>query len=772
MAQQKTNFSGTVTDKNARPISGASVYILNTGLGTFTGTDGRFEFAGPLPLGRLSVQFSAIGYATVIKEIATNTINNDFKITLSGSSDVLNTVLVTAQKKDELLQNVPFSVSSLSSKQVNEYRLWDSKELTAIVPNLYSADPGDKRNVSSIRGITTTSYDPAVATYIDGVNQFNLDVYIAQLFDVERIEVLRGPQGTLYGRNAMAGVINIITRQPTNRTNGFASVSIGNYGQQRYEFGLRTPLVKDKLYFGVAGVYDGRDGFYTNDFNNSNFDKQHSVTGNYYLKYLVNKNWTATVNVKHNSNRNDGAFTLVQGVDEAFNNPFHLNQNAVTTIIDNTLNGSLSINYSGSAFNFSSQTGYQTNHKYYTNPIDGDFSPIDGVTIINNYGDDWNKTNVFTQEFRFTSPAGRISPFKWTGGAYLFVMKNPVKQATRFGEDADLLGSPDKNFSIINTTTAKGTGIALYGQVTYAVTDKFSITGGLRYDNESKKQDVLSEYQHDPDPNPQFPIIPDTSAKANFNALSPSLSFSYHITDDNQLYAIYSRGYRAGGLTQPSSDPSQPPLYAYKPEYSNGLEIGSKNTFFNNRLRTNISAFYTMITDAQVPTLVLPDAFTITRNAGKLNSKGVEVELAATPVHGLEAEYAFGYTSAKYKTLKLSQNGGEVNLAGNRQVFTPGYTSMLALQYSVPVDARKLLRIVARGEWAAIGKQYFDLANQIEQKDYSILNTRVGITTPHVDVFFWMRNISDKKYIAYAYDFGAVHLGNPKTFGVTVTGKL
>ena len=205
IAQQNTNFSGTVTDKNSRPVSGVSVYILNTGLGTFTGSDGRFEFTSPLPLGRVSVQFSAIGYATAIKEIASNAINNDFKISLSESSDVLNTVLVTAQKKDELLQNVPFSISSLSAKQVNDYRLWDSKELTAIVPNLYSADPGDKRNVSSIRGITTTSYDPAVATYIDGVNQFNLDVYIAQLFDVERIEVLRGPQGTLYGRNAKIG---------------------------------------------------------------------------------------------------------------------------------------------------------------------------------------------------------------------------------------------------------------------------------------------------------------------------------------------------------------------------------------------------------------------------------------------------------------------------------------------------------------------------------------------------------------------------------------
>ena len=132
----------------------------------------------------------------------------------------------------------------------------------------------------------TTSYDPAVATYIDGVNQFTLDTYIATLFDVERIEVLRGPQGTLYGRNAMGGVINIITKQPANNTNGFAEINIGNYNQQRYTLGLRTPLIKNKLFFGVAGVYNRRNGFYTNEFYNNSYDKRNTFTGNYYLKYL------------------------------------------------------------------------------------------------------------------------------------------------------------------------------------------------------------------------------------------------------------------------------------------------------------------------------------------------------------------------------------------------------------------------------------------------------------------------------------------------------
>src|SRR5665811_1036349 len=176
--------------------------------------------------------------------------------------------VVTAQKKEESLQNIPLSTTAISAKQVQQYQLWNSKELTAIVPNLYSNNSGDERNVTSIRGIVTTSYDPAVTTYIDGVNQFSLDTYIASLGDVERIEVLRGPQGTMYGRNAMGGVINIITKQPSNTVSGFAGLDFGNYGQQRYTLGIKAPLIKDRLFLGVAGVYSGFNGFYTNTFNN------------------------------------------------------------------------------------------------------------------------------------------------------------------------------------------------------------------------------------------------------------------------------------------------------------------------------------------------------------------------------------------------------------------------------------------------------------------------------------------------------------------------
>jgi len=769
VAVQSQNITGKITDNKSQPVVGAFIHLLNTNTGTLTDAQGNYGFQH-LTAGKYIVSVSAVGYAGVNEEALVSTSGTVLNIQLNDASVQLDEVVVTAQKKEEVLQNIPLSTTAISAKQVEEYRLWNSKDLTAIAPNLNSNNSGDDRNVTSIRGIVTTSYDPAVATYIDGVNQFTLDTYIAALNDIERIEILRGPQGTLYGRNAMGGVINIITKKPTNATNGFVELSIGDHGQQRYSAGIRTPIIKNKLFFGASGLFNKRDGFYTNQYNNSSFDKKQGITGNYYLKYAPDARWAITLNVKHQDNKNDGAFPMVFGVDEAFKNPYQLSQNAIAKMIDNTLNASLTVNHSGSSFNFTSLTAWQQNYRYYNAPLDGDFSAADAVTIINNYGNKWNNVKVFTQEFRFSSAANKISPFKWTAGTYFFHQNNPSKQATHFGKDAGMLGVPDTNFSTINTTTGKNTGIAFYGQTSYSINKKLDLIAGLRYDYENKKLNVEGEYQKDGDP--AFVTRPDTAGTVNFSAISPKLGLSYHVAANSNLYVTYSRGYRTGGLTQLSSDPSQPPLYPYKPEYSNNFEAGIKNTFFNDRLLLNLAVFVTGVNDAQVPTLILPDAITVTKNTGKLSSKGAELELSAAPVKGLQIDYNFGYTDAKYTSLKVSQNGQSVDLNGSKQIFTPNVTSMLAVQYSHDLGKKQGAKLITRIEWKQLGTEYFDLANTIKQSPYGLINMRIGVSSKHFDLFLWSRNTGNKKYIAYAYDFGAVHLGDPSTYGATFLIKL
>ena len=766
------SITGVVQNEKGNPIDGATISILNNSMQTFSNQKGYFSF-DELKNGKYTLSIKSLGYAEISKEININAINNSkstaIKFILIASTNQLDEVVVTAEKKEELLQKIPASIAALNAKQINAFGLWNTKEITGIIPNLYSADPGDARDVTSVRGITTSSYDPAVATYIDGVNQFSLDTYIPTLFDVERIEVLRGPQGTLYGRNAMGGVINIITKQPNNTSSGFADISVGNYNQQRITAGFKTPLIKDKLFFGASILSNKRDGYYTNEFTQSSYDNQNGLSGNYFLKYIVSSRWDINLNFKQLANENQGAFPLVFGIEEALNNPYRLNQNSITTMKDKTSNSSLSIRYTGSGFNFSSQTAYQQNYRYYTNPIDGDFSPIDAISVINNYGSKWNNNKVLTQDFKFTSAPSSNSKLKWTAGAFLFYQDAPVKQATRFGIDANLMMIGDSLFSIINTSTTLKKGFAIYGQATYALSDKLNMSFGLRNDYENQTQSILGEYQRDPRPE-LYTTTSDTLGRTNFNALSPKLSLDYQVNNYSLWYGSYSKGFRAGGLSPLSSDPSQPPLVGYLPEYSNNFETGIKNNWLNNKLILNIALFYTKVTDAQVPSLILPDAITITKNTGQLSSKGVEAELMFIPTKGVLLQYAFGTTSASYDKLEIASQGASVNLAGKRPIFTPSSTSLLAAQYSYPVSSE--LQIMLRGEWKYIGTTYFDLANSIQQSPYHLLNAKLGMEYKKTALSFWAKNLAGTKYISYGYDFGAVHLGDPAIFGTSFSYKF
>lgn len=226
-AQESIQTFGKVLSENGKGIADARVEVLNTHISRISDVHGHFDISD-LAAGRYTVQVSAEGFSDVIRDVVVQPDGAGAQIVLKEHGKALDEVLVTAQKIAEDPDKLGFSISTLDAKQVEVQKRWHIKELTAVVPNLYVANPGDNRNVTSIRGITTTSYDPAVATYVDGVNQFGLDTYFAQLFDVERIEILRGPQGTLYGRNAMGGVINIITKQPDNVSSGFVSMDFGN----------------------------------------------------------------------------------------------------------------------------------------------------------------------------------------------------------------------------------------------------------------------------------------------------------------------------------------------------------------------------------------------------------------------------------------------------------------------------------------------------------------------------------------------------------------
>jgi iron complex outermembrane receptor protein len=169
---------------------------------------------------------------------------------------------------------------------------------------------------------------------------------------------------------------------------------------------------------------------------------------------------------------------------------------------------------------------------------------------------------------------------------------------------------------------------------------------------------------------------------------------------------------------------------------------------------------------------VLPDAITLIRNTGKMVSAGVELEGSAIPVRGLQLDYAFGITNARYRSLTVSSNGQSLDLKGKRQLFTPDRTGLIAMQYTIPLQRASNKSMIARAEWIHTGNIWFDLSNSIRQSAYSVLNARFGWMGKKAEIYCWGRNLSGKKFIAYAYDFGAIHLGDPRTFGITLVGKL
>ena len=267
-SQQSFEVSLTIKDISGNPISNAEVRFLNSEIGVKTAKNGTVKIPA-LSKGSYLIQIKAEGFASYTKSLLI-TGNNDFNVILEDSYRKLDDIVVSANKNDALYFNTAGSITSIGSKQIKDLRLWDLQDLTGLAPNFNLAQSGDNRNIAFIRGVGTTSYEQAVSTYIDGVAQFTLDSYIPQLNDIEKIEILNGPQGTLYGRNAMAGVINITTKKPVNKPSFNAGVSIAGFGQKRFNASGQLPLIKDKLLGSISILHDIRNGYFTNDFTGIN----------------------------------------------------------------------------------------------------------------------------------------------------------------------------------------------------------------------------------------------------------------------------------------------------------------------------------------------------------------------------------------------------------------------------------------------------------------------------------------------------------------------
>ena len=703
-------------------------------------------------------------------------------------SHKLEDVIVTANKREESIIKVNTSITSLSSKKIEDTRTWGLSGLSALVPNYNYQELGVSfQQIQAIRGIQVFSENPAVSTYIDDVNNIDILANGFAFTDIERVEVLRGPQGTLYGRNAMGGVVNIITKKPTNKTSAFGELSFGNLGLQRYSTGYKSPIIKDKLFFGMNGLYQTQEGFLKNDItgtsatdtklNGKAVGGEQNFYGNFYLKWLPTSRFNVTLNVKGQKDKSDNSgFMVSQSSDTyAFENPDRINLARIAKHERNILNTSLVAKYLGNNYTLTSISALQT--------ISFGFQDLDFPGIYHSYyngkiGELLPPQKVWSEEFRINSNSeGKL---QYTAGVYWFAQKGYEPTTNTAYElsnaEATMFGLPSGAF-LINRNRSNNSGIAGFGELSYLLTPKLKATFGLRYDHE-KREAIFNGFGDAMLLNGVVTDIkPNITANGTYSAVSPKLSLSYAVNDLSNIYASFTRGFRAGGINA-SSLPAGV-RQTFNPEFSNNYELGFKAFLLDKKLSVGASAFLIQWKDLQFYNLVAP--FTYAReNVGDAQSAGFELEITAIPAKGLQLDGSFGYNPTEYKGFNLKRvnfgTGVETTTAigGNSLSNAPSHTIFLGAQYEYTIATK--LKAVVRGEVRNIGSYYTDIQNKIEQPTYTVINSRIGLTYDKYSLFFWGQNLNNERYLAFGNpdsSFGrSVRTAAPRTVGVTLSAKF
>jgi iron complex outermembrane receptor protein len=664
---------------------------------------------------------------------------------------------VKRPKREENVQDVPMSISVFSDIQLEDADIRDTVELTRFTPNVYvrHATAENKIVIRGISGFMGSLYSPA-GFYVDDVN-FPLNfMHNPDLFDIERVEVLKGPQGTLYGRNSESGVINIITKQPDNELRGKIFGEYGNYDTSHgnidsYRTGgsISGPIIRDKLYLRLTGQWEDSDGFMENEYNDDDeAGKIDHLNGRGTLRWTPTDRWDISfIADAMDTDDNQGYARFLDGPLET--DRHRINYDFYEYYWEQEDNGqNLRVKYEGDLFNLLSVTGRRDYELKLANDTDVGPFPTYGSHSFK-----W-EDDLLSQEVRISSPSNH-RPFEWLAGLYGFEEEADIDYKSQ------MIGNRKTDIDI--------QGYAVFGQGTYTLFDRLHLTAGLRYDYIDLEGDQTYEFI-DMMGNPQSI---DFGKDFDDDEFLPKFSIAYDFTDNIMTYASVSEGYLAGGYhyTQATSEEN----FTYDPEYTWNYEVGTKTSWLNNKLMANLSAFYIDIKDKQVsefhPTLGVPQI----TNAAEAHSMGVELELQARPMQGLDVFAGFGYTEAKIDdwtatemdmiTYQFVTYDYENKYLPN----VPKYTYNLGVQY------RHKIGFFGRVDLLGTGSFYNDAKNRVKEDGYELVNLRLGYEREHFDIIFWCKNVFDEEYETVKIEWGPSTVGmdgEPRMLGATVTYRF
>ncbi|MFV0561694.1 TonB-dependent receptor [Malaciobacter mytili] len=616
---------------------------------------------------------------------------------LAKNITALDDITVTAQKKEERVIDVPISLSVFDEISIEDKSISSLEDIGKYTPNLILYNTGQEGLiVPSIRGISgnVLSYSTPVGLYVDGIPTTSAFGFDDALGDIERIEVLRGPQGTLYGKNSEAGVINIITKQPNNEISGKIFSTIGNNKRKDVGFNISGPIVKDKFYVGVTYKHQQKDGFIKNSLTNEYINDKKSDYGKLILRTTPTDNLDLSLIISKNKEDN-GAHNWVSSKDNK--KEVSSNLKGYSTPIDTTY--ALNINYNLDEY---SKIKSITTKKEYKDKaiVDADMTPLTLRHIYKN-----NELNTISQELRYETLFDKV---ELISGIYLDKKNDDLH--TRIVTLFNPIG-------FANPQEMNSKSVGVFTNIIYPLNEDWILKAGVRYDKEKKQLEVKNT---------------NIDLESSYSNISPKIGLQYNINQNQMSYFTIAKGYRSGGFNPYAPLNKQ----AYDEEKLISYELGYKGIFFDNRLKFNTNIYYMDIKDMQVEEA--PVAGTIYMvNAATATSKGFEMEVEGMITNELILFASIGINKTTFDN--FSDLAG--NYSGNYNLLAPKYNFNIGTQY------RANNGLYARVDFNGYGKTYFDKANTNYQKAYSLVNMKMGYETNNFDIYFYVNNLLDKNYV-------------------------
>ena len=720
-------------------------------------------------------------------------------------------IIAAAPKQHFGLSKEPISSSVVNLEYLSREVVRSVKDLSAMMPNFYQPDYGSRMTSSIyVRGFGARIDQPVMGMMVDGVSYLNKNNYDFELADVARVELLRGPQSTLYGRNTMGGQMNIYTLSPLHYegVRGELEYGSGNSFRSKLNF---YDKVGDRFAYSVGAYANSTDGFIENAFDGSKADWGENGGARLRVIWQMGRGWSLD-NVASLGYNNEGGYAYAL-YDEQTQSVGAVNYNDPSNYMRQNFSDGLVISHSGEKYKFTATTSYQFMHDRMR--LDQDFSPQSIFTLKQE-----QREHAVTEDVVLrTNDYSRR--WQWVTGAYGFFktidMNAPVN-LLKDGMKSLILGNMPANMqamltfdreqlNIDSNFTLPTYGLALYHESSLSAGERWRFTAGLRLDYEASKMnyDNYAELGYKMDMSSmrpgmvvegKVPVPFKGEEKLDYLELLPKFAVNF-TTGVGDLYVTATRGYKAGGFnTQIFSDilqnklknalmadamssmgrPSQsePSPYdaasvtTYKPEYSWNYEFGGHLRFAEARVNLDFAAFWIECRDQQLT--VFPEGQTTGRmmsNAGASRSRGVELSVAWEVTKNLSLSAAYGYTNAKF----VEFNDGVNDYSGNYLPYAPQHTSSVAVSYRIPLNCVVLDDITLNASCQGAGKIYWNEANTFKQDFYSLLNASVELRKGDYSLSLWGKNLTNTDFYTFYFKSmgnSFMNVGKPCRWGATL----